>query len=274
LFNLRSLTRSIIVSEVTGSILLREQAIDTIALCMTISFLTARWINLCLLTYAVPSDLLQPRVPPGLELDTRDGEVFISLVAFQFADTRVLGVSWPGYREFAEINLRFYVRNGQDRGVVFIRELAPHRFVAWVARAFYHEPYHAAPVFQTVKESDKLLAVESRLTWNGQVHRISVKGHGPAYCPTDSSTEHFFKEHHWGFGVSRSGQTVSYRVDHPVWDIYHVNCWELHLDWATVYGKEWSFLQRKPPHSVILAAGSPVTVYYPKRLDLPLPAPA
>src|SRR4051812_2159224 len=87
-------------------------------------FLTARWSNLCLLTYAVPRALLTPRLPPGLELDTRpgladgptadrfapDGPAFVSLVAFDFLDTRVLGVPWPGYRNFPEINLRFYVR--------------------------------------------------------------------------------------------------------------------------------------------------------------------
>src|SRR5690242_7043427 len=106
------------------------------------SFLTARWSNLFLLTYAVPRPLLAGRLSPGLELDTRlglvddaaaerfgrDGPAFVSLVAFDFLDTRVLGVPWPGYRNFPEINLRFYVRwpttdgAGVERGVVFVRE--------------------------------------------------------------------------------------------------------------------------------------------------------
>ena len=72
-------------------------------------FLTARWSNLFLATYAVPEGLLRSRLPPGLELDRRDGQCFASLVAFDFLDTRVLGVPWPGFRHFPEVNLAVYV---------------------------------------------------------------------------------------------------------------------------------------------------------------------
>src|SRR5689334_13401141 len=102
---------------------------------MPFPFLTARWENLCLVTYTVPPALLEPRLPPGLTLDTRDGQAFVSLVAFQFLGTRVLGVPWPGYRNFPELNLRYYVRHGEERGVVFIREFVPRQLVAWLARA-------------------------------------------------------------------------------------------------------------------------------------------
>ena len=77
-------------------------------------FLTATWSNLILLTYDAPPELLQHRLPGELELDTRDGDAFASLVAFDFLDTRVLGVAWPGFRSFPEVNLRFYVRRKDD----------------------------------------------------------------------------------------------------------------------------------------------------------------
>ena len=72
---------------------------------MTRPFLTARWQNLFLASYAVPPSLLEKRLPPGLALDLKDGSAFVSLVAFEFLDTRVLGVGWPGYRNFGELNL-------------------------------------------------------------------------------------------------------------------------------------------------------------------------
>ena len=43
-------------------------------------FLTARWENLFLASYAVPPALLERRLPPGLALDLRDGQAFVSLV--------------------------------------------------------------------------------------------------------------------------------------------------------------------------------------------------
>lgn len=232
-------------------------------------FLTASWSNLSLLTYAVRPALLQPRVPPGLELEVRDGDAFVSLVAFDFMDTRVLGLSWPGYRYFAELNLRFYVRHGADRGVVFIREIVPQRLVAWLARLLYNEPYVAAPLESKILDEGSTVTAERRLLWQGQSYRISVTGARPAMQPEETSTEHFFKEHHWGYGIDRRGGALCYHVEHPVWAVYPVQSYELDFDWAHVYGPQWQCLQNQKPCSAVLAVGSPVLVFPKAR-----PAPA
>jgi uncharacterized protein YqjF (DUF2071 family) len=223
-------------------------------------FLTARWTNLILATYAVPQELLRPRLPPGLDLDLREGQAFISLVAFDFHDTRVLGVPWPGYRNFPEINLRFYVRHGDERGVVFIRELVPKRLVAWLARLLYNEPYLAAPMTSVVREDAASLTVEHRLTFGGRAHTLTATGRKPAIRPDAASVEHFFKEHRWGFNTARDGRTVRYEVRHPVWDVYPVSRCQVDFDWAAVYGAEWAFLGDAEPYSTVLAAGSAVSV--------------
>ncbi|MEA5616059.1 DUF2071 domain-containing protein, partial [Nodularia spumigena] len=112
-------------------------------------FLTAEWRDLIIASYAVDPVLLEERLPPGLELDLFEGRAVCSLVGFRFLNTRVLGVMWPGYVNFPEINLRFYVREvggrgGEKRGVVFVRELVTSGFVASVARGLYNEPYSKA----------------------------------------------------------------------------------------------------------------------------------
>jgi uncharacterized protein len=225
------------------------------------SFLTAVWSHLCLLTYAVPPSLLMKRLPTGLELDTRDGQAFVSVVAFQFLNTRVLGVPWPGYRNFAEMNLRFYVRHGNERGVVFVREFVPQRLVAWLARTIYNEPYLATPLTGAIHETSENLTATYHLSWQGRDYTVRVAGSKPAKRPAADSVEHFFKEHHWGFGVTRDGQPLRYHVEHPVWDVYPVQSYQLDLDWAHVYGPEWQVLQGKTPDSTVLAVGSAVAVY-------------
>ena len=135
---------------------------------MSRPFLTAEWRNLFLATYAVPPSLLEARLPPGLALDTRDGHAFVSLVAFEFLNTRVLGVPWPGYRNFAELNLRFYVHRtlptrAVERGVVFVREFVPQRLVAGMARWLYNEPH-------TPEESRAKLARKEKIPGFG--HRV------------------------------------------------------------------------------------------------------
>lgn len=224
-------------------------------------FLTARWQNLFLVTYAVPPRLLTERLPAGLDLDLRDGNAFVSLVAFEFLQTRVLGIGWPGYRNFGELNLRFYVRRGQERGVVFLREFVPQRLVAWIARTLYNEPYLAAPL--TVDKQESAAQVEMRYTlhYGGRAQQIEVVGSKPAYRPGEDSIQHFFKEHHWGYGVTRGGQPLRYRVEHPVWDVYPVKSYRLDFDFGAVYGSSWSFLQGTTPFSTVFAVGSEISVY-------------
>jgi uncharacterized protein len=224
-------------------------------------FLTARWSNLFLANYRVPGELLRPRLPPGLELDRRDGSAFVSLVAFDFLNTRVLGVPWPGYRNFPEVNLRFYVRHGDRRGVVFVRELVPPRLVAFVARTVYNEPYSALPMTSAVTETADGITVEHRIRDRDRTHVIRAIGGKPATRPAADSVEHFFKEHQWGFGRTRRGATLRYEVRHPAWDVFSVRDFDIDLDWASLYGPEWAVLQSARPDSTMLAVGSPVAVY-------------
>jgi uncharacterized protein YqjF (DUF2071 family) len=224
-------------------------------------FLAARWSNLFLASYAVPPELLRPRLPPGLDLHTRDGRAFVSLVAFDFLDTRVLGVQWPGYRNFPELNLRFYVRRGEERGVVFVREFVPQRLVAWMARVLYNEPYIAAGLTSAVRDEPNRLSVEYHLTFAGRVHTLAATGAKPAFRPAADSVESFFKEHQWGYCRTRRGGTTRYEVRHPVWDVFPVTDYRIELDWEAVYGAEWRPLQVAAPVSTVLSLGSAVAVY-------------
>lgn len=228
---------------------------------MPLPFLTARWSNLCIFSYAVRPSLLLPYLPTGLELDTRDGHAFVSLVAFDFLDTRVFGVAWPGYRNFPELNLRFHVRCGADRGVVFVREFVPLRLVAWLARWLYNEPYRAAPMKRVIDDQPNRLSVEYRLAWGGRTHSIGATAAKPAIVPGEDSDEHFFKEHRWGFGTRRRRRTTRYEVRHAVWQVYPVTSYHVDLDWAAVCGPSWSVLQAEKPHSTVLALGSAVSVF-------------
>ena len=229
---------------------------------MSTRFLTAHWRYVCLLTYACPPELLVSRCPPGTELELVDGQAHVSLVALDFLQTRVLGVSWPGFRNFPEINLRFYVRAGDRRGVVFIREYVPSPFVAWFARSLYNEPYRAAPMASRVVEGRGALLVKHELRVDESRNTLRVLADNTSRMPSPDSLEHRFKEHQWGFGKDRNGNQVTYEVRHPHWEVFRVRELTLSWDWKDVYGEEWAFLQKAQPVSVILAAGSGIEVYW------------
>jgi uncharacterized protein YqjF (DUF2071 family) len=234
---------------------------DEIELPLGRPFLTAEWANLIIANFPAPEALLAPWLPDGLELDRLDGRAWVSLVAFNFLKTRVLGVPWPGYRNFPEINLRFYVRHGSERGVVFIREFVPKRLVAGAARMLYREPYAFARMSCTTCETSDEITIEHKLTVSGTTHTIRATGARPAEPPALEGRAHFFKEHQWGYGRSRRGHTLRFRVRHPLWGIYPIRSSAIEVEWGQLFGAEWSKYSGAEPESALIAVGSPVEVY-------------
>jgi uncharacterized protein YqjF (DUF2071 family) len=225
------------------------------------TFLTARWCNLILANFAVPEGLLRPLVPPGCELDRREGECWASLVGFQFLGTRALGVGWPGYRNFPEWNLRFYVSHQGRRGVCFVREFVPQWSVATIARVLYNEPYRSARMTMDVKEQPDAITATYSVKWANRIHSLRAVGAKPAIRPGADSPEHWFKEHSWGFGTSRRGKLIRYEVNHPEWDVYPLREFAFDVDWAALYGPEWAPMNGVQPASVVFAVGSEISVY-------------
>lgn len=216
-------------------------------------FLRARWHDLLLVTYAVPDELLAPHLPRGLALDRWDGRALVSLVAFDFVDTRVWGLPWPGFIRFPELNLRFYVRDGDRRGVCFLREYVPSRFVSWLARTLYNEPYRGVPYRKD--------GAAHALRVGGRDHRIAWTCAGDLEIPPTTSLAHFLKEHEWGFGARRDGAATYYRVEHPVWRTWPRVEHTLEIDFGVLYGAPFAGLAHAAPLSVIAAEGSAVAVY-------------
>ena len=231
---------------------------------MASSFLTATWRHLVLLNWRVDEDLLVPHLPSGVELDRWDGDCWASLVGFQFLHMSVKGMPAFGYRDFPEINLRFYVKrqvNGETRrGVVFIREITPHHMVGWVARALYNEPYITMPMRQSVDESGALYQLQIEGHWQG----LGVRTAG-AWRDQDEA-ELFITEHYWGYNTQRNGDTMEYQVEHPTWRARSVEPDCLDLDIEKLYGEKWAQALDTKPDSMVFADGSGVTVQHGVRI--------
>jgi uncharacterized protein len=114
------------------------------------SFLKAEWRKLAIANYQVSPQTLESHLPYGVELDFWKDKCLVSLVAFMFKNTRVLGCPIPYHINFEEVNLRFYVKTRMDnewrRGVVFIKEIVPRPAISFIANYFYNEHYLALPM--------------------------------------------------------------------------------------------------------------------------------
>jgi len=230
--------------------------------------MTAEWKWLLMANYTVDPALLEPLVPRGTELDAHDGSVYLSLIGFLFNRSRIFGVPIPLHQSFEEVNLRFYVRRRERRGVVFIRELVPRYWVATIARLGYNEKYSSVPMSHRIHADPASDAREAEYAWGTGKNRCSARltTAGESFLPAEGSLSQFITEHYWGYAAQPDGSTKEYEVKHPQWQVRSAR--EVHVegDQSHFYGKQFCEVLKRPPDSAFLADGSEVKVFKGTRL--------
>jgi len=105
----------------------------------------ADWLDVIFVHFRVDAARLARRVP--LQLDLYEGEAYLSLVAFTQSRLRPTVGGRLGERIVAPLahheflNVRTYVRHGDDRGIFFIAEWIPNRVAAFIGPRTYGLPY-------------------------------------------------------------------------------------------------------------------------------------
>jgi uncharacterized protein YqjF (DUF2071 family) len=248
-------------------------------------FLSAEWRDLVMLNYEVEPRLLRDYVPRGTELDSFGGKTYISLVGFRFLRTKLFGwLPLPFHANFDEVNLRFYVRRREDDeerpGVVFIREIAPKRAVAIVARLAYGENYVRYPMRHRVISNGAGISAEYEWRLPSHWARLHAEAAGDPVLPADGSIEQFVSEHYWGYSVlpgspfrrpgspsmQRDGGTVEYHVTHAQWRVWQGGSGGVEGDATEIYGSALADVLRRPSDSAFIADGSAVVVHAGRRI--------
>jgi len=222
-----------------------------------------------MLNYAVDPALLLPLVPSGTELDTFAGDTCVSLIGFEFNRTRIAGVRVPFHQSFEEVNLRFYVRAGSRRGVVFIRELVPKPAVAAVARLAFGENYSCVPMAHALRGDPTTGTVALEYSWgSGPGHcTMQIESSALAFVPTEGSLAQFITEHYWGYSAQSDGGCLEYEVQHPQWRVREAHRAEFSGDAERYYGAGLARVLAGSPHSAFVAEGSTVKVFRGTRID-------
>jgi len=236
-------------------------------------FLSAGWHDLLFANYIVSPDVLLPLVPEGTDLDLYNGDCYVSLVAFQFLNTKVFGVPAFSRRNFDEINLRFYVKrplpDGTERnGVVFIQEIVPSRLIAWTARALYGENYIAMNMEHEIAViNDREKTVRYRCGVKDLNNSISAVVSSDADTYGVGALESYVTEHYWGYSGKPRTRTVEYEVKHPRWPVNKINEYSIEFDFGGLYGAPYQSLSETDPTSVFYCQGSDITVHLGNRMS-------
>ncbi len=223
------------------------------------TFLNANWKNLLFINYEIDPVILKPFVPKGTELDFFNGKCYVSMVGFLFMDAKVLGIKLFNHINFEEVNLRFYVKHKDRRGVVFIKEIVPKPLITLVANLFYHEHYQTNKMDYNWTEDDNSLGFEYRWKLSDTWQSISATTEKTAIPIEQNSEEQFITEHYFGY-TKHKNKTFQYEVIHPSWMHYPIKSYKADMDFKANYGKSFAFLNDAKPTSVILAQGAEVTI--------------
>jgi uncharacterized protein YqjF (DUF2071 family) len=226
-------------------------------------FLKARWEDLILANYVVDPQVLKPYVPEGTVLDLFEGKCYVSLVAFMFKKTRVIGLPIPFHGEFEEVNLRFYIHPDgapEKRSVAFIKEIVPKSVIPLISNTLFKEHYIAT------RMSHHLDHPSVDYAWGKELESsFGVRIVGQPAFPAAGSLEEFITEHYLGF-TKHPGGTIQYEVLHPQWEVAAIEDHQIKVDFGENYGDDFAFLNHEEPANICYAAGSDVSVSFPTRL--------
>jgi uncharacterized protein YqjF (DUF2071 family) len=233
------------------------------------SYITAQWSNMAVMNFVVDPALLIRYLPRGLELSPYENKHLLSLVGFQFQNTRMGRFAVPFYGDFIELFLAFFARRqvqGRERRAwLFIRKIVPSSVVATVGRTLYREDYIRRPMRAVFPRNDPGASPSShvRYEWQnrGRWNYMDVSCHNsqPHY-PQPGSIEHFVTDNYGGFSLRKDTRGIEFPVEHPPWQVRPAHDARLDCDVEELYGAEFAPALRSTPHSAFVASGSLVSL--------------
>ena len=224
-----------------------------------------RWEELLFAHWPVEADALRALLPPGLELDTFEGQAWLGVVPFMMRGVRA---RWapplPTTHSFAELNVRIYVRHGDRPGVWFLSLDAASALAVAGARLLYHLPYFRASMRSTRRDQE--IEYVSTRTHRGAARaelRASYAPCGPASPAEEHSLEHFLCERYCLYAADAKGALWRGEIQHAPWPLQPAEAEFEHNTMAAAHGLE---LPDAEPH-LLYADTLPVVVWPLERVD-------
>lgn len=179
------------------------------------------WHDLLFAHWPVERDALRSGLPPGLELDTFDGEAWLGVVPFRMSGVRPrLCPPVPGLSSFPELNLRTYVIRDGRPGVWFFTLEAANRIAVRVARAWFHLPYHDARM-RCEAHGEDLHYASVRTHPGAGTPRFAARygPRGEVQASTPGTLEHWLTERYCLYAATSRGALYRAEIHHAPWPL-------------------------------------------------------
>jgi uncharacterized protein YqjF (DUF2071 family) len=176
------------------------------------------WKDLTYVHFAYDPEVVQRRLPPGLEVDTFEGRAWVGLVAFHMEDIRLPHAPpVPYLSTFPETNVRTYVRGPYGRQGVWFDSLDITRLIpVLVALGTYRLPYRWSKM--SIEHRNENVIYRAKRRWPGPRGASSTIVARPGMPITATALESFLTAR-WGL-YSSFGKSLAYApVDHAPWPL-------------------------------------------------------
>jgi uncharacterized protein len=176
-----------------------------------------QWTDVVFLHFAVRAEELGPLVPLRVEIDTFEGQAWLSFVFFRLK-LRLAGLPFiPVLSSLLEMNVRTYVRHRGQAGICFLKMYADNRLAIHAARLLTPLCYEPATMLDR-RRSEFQRHVECRPTGNRRDWlSLDFTMEGRAEEARPGSLEFWLLERYRLFVGGRDGRVVAADVEHTPW---------------------------------------------------------
>lgn len=205
--------------------------------------MTQKWNDLLFMHFPVSQNILAAQLPKGIELDTFEGNAWISITPFRVTNMHFRNMPpLPLIHSFIEINVRTYVKKNGVPGVFFLC-MDVNNLPAVLGARIAALPYFYAKM--NMKKKKDTIHIESiRKNTSDIALKGSYRPASAAYFPDRSSLTYWLMERY--FLWSSRGDTL-FRGD-----IHHMQ-WKVQD--AEVIIEKQNLLPDLPDHSIL---GNPI----------------
>ncbi len=182
--------------------------------------MTQVWRDVTFAHWAVPIADVEALLPPGLEVDTHQGQAWVSLVGFEMDALRLRGFpAIPTTHRFLEFNVRTYVVGSEGPGVWFCSLDVAQWLPALVARIGFALPYDKGAV--DVSHDRSLIVWTVDRTWPERAQgSLAVSVEAEDVAPVSEDALATFLTSRWRlYAKTRGGRLVTAPVEHEPWPL-------------------------------------------------------
>jgi uncharacterized protein YqjF (DUF2071 family) len=188
-----------------------------------------KWDHLLFLNWPVSPNGISVHIPSGLELDTYNGDAWISVIPFRVRNMRLRNMPQiPYFRTFLELNVRTYVKHQGVKGVYFF-SLDASKLHAVLGARIATLPYFYARM-KMEQYRDTFHYSSSRKGGQPANFKGSYQPIDGQFYPEQDSLNHWLLERYF-LWTYRSGELFQAGIHHKPWKVQDA---AVHIDTQTL----------------------------------------